>query len=238
MYLSPFSATVRAVSYLAATRYIESDHPEVVAFARRESAGATSDRDRAVRLYYAVRDGIRYDPWAFSLEPEIFRASTTLASGTGFCIPKAILLAAAVRALGIPSRLAFADVRNHLASERLLAVMRTDVFAFHGMTELEIEGRWVKATPAFDLGLCERFGVLPLEFDGLEDSTLHPFDRQGKRHMEYLRDHGSFADLPLAEATRVTHETYPHLFDESGRLVGWAREARPPRGRRVGGLER
>jgi transglutaminase-like putative cysteine protease len=215
------------MSTLAPTEYIQSDHPEVVAFARRSSAGAESDRERAVRLYYAVRDGFRYDPWAFSLEPEVFRASTTLAAGTGFCIPKAILLAAAARAVGVPARLAFADVRNHLASERLLAVMRTDVFAFHGLTELEIDGRWVKATPAFDLTLCELFGVLPLEFDGASDSILHPFDRQGKRHMEYLVDRGSYDDLPLEELTRVSHERYPHLFDEDGRLVGWARDARP-----------
>ncbi len=225
-----------AVSYLAPTECIESEHPDVVAFARRASAGADSDRERAVRLYYAVRDAIRYDPWAFSLEPEIFRASTTLASGSGFCIPKAILLAAAARALGIPSRLAFADVRNHLASDRLLAIMRTNLFAFHGMTELELEGRWVKATPAFDLDLCERFGVLPLEFDGLSDSTLHPFDRAGKLHMEYVVERGSFADLPLVELTRVTREQYPHLFDERDRLVGWAREARSPAVTRPPGL--
>ena len=216
------------MSYLEPTEFIESTHPEVVAFAHGAADGATGDRDRAVRLYYAVRDGLRYDPWAFSLEPEIFRASTTLASGTGFCIPKAILLAATARALGIPSRLAFADVRNHLASERLLAVMRTDLFAFHGMTELRLEGRWVKATPAFDIELCERFGVLPLEFDGLSDSVLHPFDRAGKRHMEYVVDRGSFADLPLDEMVRVTHEQYPHLFDRDGRLVGWARDATAP----------
>lgn len=216
------------MSYLASTEYIESDHPRVVEFARRAGEGAATDRERAVRLYYAVRDGFRYDPWAFSLESEIFRASTTLASGCGFCIPKAILLAAAARALGIPSRLAFADVRNHLASERLLAVMRTNLFAFHGMTELEIDGRWVKATPSFDLNLCELFGVLPLEFDGRSDSTLHPFDRAGKLHMEYVLDRGSFADLPLDELTRVTHEYYPHLFDEHGRLVGWARHTRTP----------
>ena len=223
------------MSYLAATEFIQSEHPQVVAFARRECAGAASDRERAVKLYYAVRDGFRYDPWAFSLEPEIFRATTTLASGTGFCIPKAILLAAAARAVGIPSRLAFADVRNHLASDRLLEVMRTNVFAFHGMTELRLGGRWVKATPAFDINLCELFGVLPLEFDGSSDSTLHPFDRAGKKHMEYLVDRGSFADLPLDELTRVTHEHYPHLFDEQGRLTGWGRGARGDSRRGVAG---
>jgi hypothetical protein len=104
--------------------------------------------------------------------------------------------------------------------------MRTNLFVFHGMTELELGGRWVKATPAFDLKLCERFGVRPLEFDGSSDSTLHPFDRAGKLHMEYVVDRGSFDDLPLDELTRVTHEHYPHLFDEAGRLVGWARQVR------------
>ena len=215
------------MSYLAPGEYIDSDHPEVLAFARRAADGASSDRERAVRLYYAVRDGLRYDPWAFSLEPEVFRASNTLASDRSFCIPKAILLAAAARAVGIPARLAFADVCNHLASDRLLQLMRTNLFAFHGMTELELEGRWVKATPAFDSTFCDLFGVLPLEFDGRSDSTLHPYDRAGKLHMEYVVDRGSYADLPLAELVRVTHEHYPHLFDESGRLVGWARDFRP-----------
>ncbi len=215
------------MSYLAATEYIESEHPEVVDFARRVTTGAASERERAVKLYYAVRDGFRYDPWAFSLEPEVYRATTTLAARSGFCIPKAILLAAAARAVGIPARLAFADVRNHLASERLLEVMRTNLFVFHGLTELELEGRWVKATPAFDIFMCELFGVLPLEFDGSNDSTLHPFDREGKLHMEYVVDRGSYADLPLTELSRVTLEHYPHLFDEAGRLAGWARERRP-----------
>jgi transglutaminase-like putative cysteine protease len=208
---------------------IDSAHPEVVAFARNVAGGAGSERQRAVRLFYAVRDGVRYDPYAFSLSPSIFRASRTLETRRSFCIPKAILLAAATRALDIPSRLAFADVRNHLASERLLALMRTDVFAFHGYTELRLGGRWVRVTPTFDLPLCEKFGVEPLEFDGVHDATLHPFDRDGKRHMEYLVDRGSHADLDLQELARVTRERYPHLFDGDGELVGWPSSA--------GGLE-
>ncbi len=214
------------MSTLEPTGFIESRHPEVVAFARRVAGDAADDRQRAVRLFYAVRDGIRYDPYTFGLEPELFRASTTLARGRSFCVPKAILLAAAARALGIPARLAFADVRNHLATDKLLEMMRTDVFAFHGMTELELGGRWVKATPAFNLELCERFGVLPLEFDGESDAVLHPFDRAGQQHMEYVRDRGSWDDLPLDEMVRATHQTYPHLFDADGRLIGWVREAR------------
>jgi transglutaminase-like putative cysteine protease len=202
--------------YLTPTRFIESEHPEVVAFAQQRVGDARTDRERAVRLFYAVRDEVRYDPYVWHANAAIFKASYTLRRSRTFCIPKAILLAAASRALGIPSRLAFADVRNHLATERLLALLKTDVFAFHGYTELYLGGRWVKATPTFNLSLCEKFGVKPLEFDGEHDATLHPFDRQGQRHMEYLRDRGSYADLPLADMVQALREHYPHLFGGDG----------------------
>jgi transglutaminase-like putative cysteine protease len=208
--------------YLRPTFFIESEHSDVVAFARDHAAGAATPRERAVRLFNAVRDGIRYDPYTATMEPEVFKASVTLRRGSTFCVPKAILLAAAARAEGIPSRLRFADVRNHLSTERLRRAMRTDVFAFHGLTELWLDGRWVKATPTFNLSLCERFGVRPLEFDGEHDATLHPFDRDGRRHMEYLRDRGSYADLPLDEMLRGLREVYPHLFDARGRWVSLA----------------
>ncbi len=77
--------------------------------------------------------------------------------------------------------------------------MKTDLFIWHGYAELWIEGAWRKATPAFNLSLCEKFGLLPLEFDGLNDSIYHPFDRAGNRHMEYVHQRGSFDDLPLAQ---------------------------------------
>lgn len=198
--------------YLEPTYYLDSDSPEVAAFAREAAGDAKSDVERAVRLYYAVRDGIRYDPYRFVLARESFRASAVLASGASFCVPKAILLAAAARALGIPSRLGFADVRNHLTTRRLREMMRSDVFVFHGYTELYLDGKWVKATPTFNRSLCERFGVRTLEFDGREDALLHPFDREGRRHMEYLRDRGTFADFPLEAMVAAIREAYPWVF--------------------------
>jgi len=205
--------------YLQSTYFIDSDHPDVVAFTRRVTDGATDDVDRAVRLFYAVRDGIRYDPYMSWVVPEIFKASETLRRGSSFCVPKAILLAAGGRIVGIPTRLGFADVRNHLTTRRLLRIMRTDRFILHGYTELFLGGRWVKATPTFNLSLCEKFGVEPLEFDGRNDATLHPFDREGKRHMEYLHDRGSFADLPFDDCIHLVKEHYPHLFNKDGSFV-------------------
>jgi len=199
---------------------LDFDHPSVAAFADEASRGARGPRERAVSLFYAVRDGIRYDPYSATASAEVFKASATVARGASFCIPKAILLAAVGRAVGIPSRLRFADVRNHLATPRLLGLLGSDVFVFHGLTEMRLEGGWVKATPTFNLSLCEKFGVRPLDFDGRSDAVLHPFDHSGKRHMEYLRDRGSYADLPLDEVLRAYRVAYPQLFDEAGSFLG------------------
>lgn len=188
--MSPTPAT------LAATALIDADHPAVQAFAAASALG-DDDRSRAVALYLAVRDGFRYDPYRADLSPQGMKASTVLAQGHGWCVPKATLLAAACRAAGIPARLGFADVRNHLSTERMRRDMESEVFYWHGYTEIWIEGGWRKATPAFNLSLCEKFGLLPLDFNGLDDSIYHPFDQAGNRHMEYVAQRGSFDDLPL-----------------------------------------
>jgi transglutaminase-like putative cysteine protease len=211
--------------YLQATPCIERDAPAVRAFVDRVTAGTTSPTDRAVRLFYAVRDEIRYDPYGVVLTPEFLRATAVLQRGAGFCVAKSVVLAAAVRTIGVPARLHFADVRNHLTTERLRAQMGTDVFAFHGYNELFLEGRWVKATPTFNRSLCDRFGVRPLEFDGRTDSLLHPFDRAGQRHMEYVRDRGSHADVPLDEMRAVFAEYYPGMTTSGAAAGDFEREA-------------
>ena len=183
---------------LSATSLIDSDHPAIVAFAAKHACGE-NDRARAVALYYAVRDGFRYDPYRVDLSPTCMRASSVLAEGYGWCVPKAALLAAACRAAGIPARVGYADVRNHLSTERMRQTLKTDLFVWHGYTDIWIDDQWRKATPAFNVELCNRFGLLPLEFDGQADSIYHPFDRAGNRHMEYVTMRGSFDDMPLAQ---------------------------------------
>jgi transglutaminase-like putative cysteine protease len=197
--------------YLEPTDIIDSDHPEVVAFARKHGDEKGDPRVVAVRLYYAVRDGIRYDPYNAGAEIESLRASSVLASGRGWCVTKAVLLSAACRSLGIPARLGFADVRNHLSTERLRETMKTDVFYYHGYSSIYLDGRWLKATPAFNVELCEKFRLLPLEFDGTEDSIFHAFDADGRKHMEYIRDRGEFADVPVEDLQRTLREKYPSM---------------------------
>lgn len=201
--------------FLAPGRFVDSDHPTVVARARMIASGIPRDDDvaRGVALFYHVRDGIPYSAHAFRTNPESLKASYVLSLRRAFCVQKAVLLAALARAAEIPAKVGFADVRNHLASPRLVEMMKTDVFAFHGFVELLLDGQWVKATPAFDRRLCERHGVHALEFDGRHDALFHPYDRAGQRHMEYIHQHGTFADLPLALMQETMRQHYPHFFE-------------------------
>jgi len=195
---------------LEATWFVDSDDRGVVEFTEQvvDEAGADTDRERSVALFVAVRDGWRYDPYASTSEPEALRASSVLTSSANWCVPKSVLLTASARAAGIPARLGFADVRNHLQSEKLRAKMGTDLFVFHGYSELWIEGRWRKASSAFNRELCERFGTKVLDFNGVDDALMHPFDKSGNRHMEYVRQRGSFVDLPLEEMLAAFAEVY------------------------------
>jgi len=198
--------------YLTPGSFVDSDHPAVIAFSREYSKGK-GEREKAVSLYYAVRDRIRYNPFQNFTLGDTYRASVCLEQGSGWCVPKAALLAACARAAGIPARVGYADVRNHITTPELTAKMGTDLFVFHGYTDLLLDGMWVKATPAFNLSLCIRFRVKPLEFDGISDSLFHPFDEDNRRHMEYVRDRGSYADVPADEIRRVFRETYPKYFN-------------------------
>ena len=211
--------------YLTAGTYIDSDSAQVIAFAKQASEGATDQRAAALRLYATVRDSIIYDPYVNFADPANYRASGVLASGRTFCIGKSALLAASARVIGVPARVGFADVRNHLTSPRLYEKIKTDIFLWHSYTELYLSGHWVKATPAFDRALCERAGIKPLEFDGETDSLFQPFDQAGRRHMEYLKDRGAFADVPFDTIKAEFLKTYPSLMSGHGLAGDFRSEA-------------
>jgi transglutaminase-like putative cysteine protease len=193
-------------SFLGPTEFIESDAPAIVGLAAslvREGQAQT-----AVALFDWVRDEVRYDPWAAADPRALYRATAVLERRRGYCVQKAVLLAALGRAAGIPTRLGFADVRNHQSPPALRAVMGTDLFVFHGFVELFLDGRWVKATPAFDARTTARAGVLPVTLDGTNDALLHPVDPEGHPFIEYVASRGSFADLPFDDLSKTLRETY------------------------------
>jgi len=208
--------SAEAERFVSPAHYVDSDSMEVQAFVMRtlrHMAPDASQKDKAVRLFQAVRDDLRYDPYTFSLNAEDYRASVIAGMESAFCVPKAILLAAGLRAVGIPAALGFADVRNHLNTPKLAELMGTDLFIYHGYVQLWLGGSFFKVTPAFNMELCQRFGVKPLEFDGERDALFHEFDDKNRRHMEYVNDRGLFVDAPMQEFLTAFGETYPKLKD-------------------------
>lgn len=207
---SPLDADRSAA--LTGSRFLDIEHATVQTFTRQAIGNANTDKDKARRLFAAVRDTIRYDPYTVSANPEHYRASHVIESGRGYCVPKAVVLTAAFRAAGIPARLGFADVRNHLQTDTLRELMRTDVFVYHGYSHAYIDGRWLKATPAFNVELCARFGVDPIDFTGESDALLHAHAADGSTHMEYVRERGVYDDLPLDEILAALRQVYGPLI--------------------------
>jgi transglutaminase-like putative cysteine protease len=202
--------------HLRPTPIINSDHEAVRAYARQHAGHSEEPIEQAVSLYYAVRDGIRYNPYKFELTVKGLRASTTLAEGEAWCVPKAALLAACCRAVGIPARVGYADVRNHLSTQRMREAMQTDVFHWHGYTTIFLDGKWVKATPAFNVELCEKFRLRTLDFDGQNDSIYHPFDLDGNRHMDYILFRGEYDDVPMEEIRESFNAVYGKFSATTG----------------------
>jgi transglutaminase-like putative cysteine protease len=195
-------------NHIQPTPIINSDHPTVRDFTYHHIGNSKEPIEQAVKLYNAVRDGIRYNPYSINLTEEGLKASTTLKAKEAWCVPKAALLAACCRVLKIPARVGYADVRNHLSTQRMREQMKTDLFIWHGYTLIYLEEKWVKATPAFNIELCEKFRLRTLEFDGKTDSIYHPFDLDGNKHMDYVLFRGEYDDVPLDEMRKSFEEVY------------------------------
>lgn len=200
--------------FLTPTAFVDSDAREVREFtaqALRDLADPSATA-KAIRLFDAVRDQIKYDPFNLGVTPDDYRASRIAQRPANYCVPKAILLTASLRAAGIPAAVGFADVRNHLNSPKLADLMGTDLFIYHGYVALWLDGRMFKVTPAFNTELCQRFGVKQLIFDGTSDALFHEFDTKNQRHMEYVNDRGWFADPPIEALLEDMRTTYPKLW--------------------------
>lgn len=205
--------------YLQPATYVNSGHEEVIKYALLISGHNKDSTEKAIKLYYAIRDGFNYNPYDVDLSSEAMKASSLLRRNYGYCVEKACLLAACARVVGIPSRLGFAKVKNHIGTEKLEKMLKTDILVFHGYTELFLNDTWVKATPAFNKTLCKKLNVDPLEFDGTTDSIFQPCNREGNKFMEYLHDYGNFPDVPRDLFISELKVNYPHIFEE----VNWGK---------------
>jgi len=218
----PDAATREAL--LAPTELLDYTHPAVQAFVSDAGARNGSPVERAVALFYAARDRIRYDPYRISAAAHDYRASSVASAGFGWCVPKASLLAACARSVGIPAAIGLADVTNHLNTDKLRARMGgTNVFYDHGYVAMLLDQRWVKSVPAFNIELCQRFGVSPTEFDGTSDALYQEYTAKGELHMSYLADHGCWSDLPLAKVFDDFARHYPAAIFTQGVAVDASR---------------
>ena len=197
-------------AYLEPTEFIECAAEPIVALAR--SLKDDTDKDTAIALFDWVRDNVRYDPYTAVDPRPSYRATAILERKRGYCVQKAVLLAALGRAAGIPTRLGFADVKNHKSPPKMLELMKTNLFVFHGFVEFFLDGRWVKATPAFDERTSQKAGVLPVALDGENDAMFHPVDPEGHPFIEYVRNRGSYADLPFDEIREAMVEVYATMM--------------------------
>ncbi len=198
--------------YLNPTYYIDSDNEQVINFAKETIKDLKDPLEISIALYYKIRDQFQYNPYDLKLEPFAYKASYLLTKDYGHCIEKSILLAACCRVAGIPSRLGFANVTNHIGTERLEKILKTNVLYFHGFTEIYLNEKWVKATPAFNKELCEKLHVKPLDFNGLEDSIFQEYNNNGKAFMEYLEEIGIFDDFPFDLFLTTIKDKYAHLL--------------------------
>ncbi|WP_019927375.1 transglutaminase family protein [Nocardia sp. BMG111209] len=203
---------------LAPTPYLDHSHPSVAEF----TAAAIGDRsntlrDKAVDLYYAVRDGVNYEVYGTDISPDGLRASAVLSAGRGFCLHKSILYAATVRSVGIPSRILCSRVRNHLASPGLRALVGGEVF-LHWYNEIHLDDRWIKATPVFNRLLCRMYGMESLEFDGRSDSIFHPTADGGR--MEFLDEELVFDEVDPDRFTTLIAQAHPAMVTDRGTVPG------------------
>ena len=200
--------------YLKPGIFVDSDHPAVIKFTKDNTRETENETAKAVSLYYKIRDAFKYNPYKLDLSPEGMKASILLTRNYGYCIEKANLLAACARVVGIPSRLGFAKVKNHIGTSKFEEILKTDILVFHGFTELYLNGKWVKATPAFNKRLCDKLKVSPLEFNGRDDSIFQEYDKKGGKFMEYLHDYGTFSDIPYDLFLSELKKHYPHMFEK------------------------
>lgn len=201
--------------YLQPTEFLDFNRDRVRNKAHEITNGLESDKEKAIALFYWVRDNIKYNMYTYN--PKIkanLKASVTLRRKNGFCMSKAVLLTALARAVGIPARIRMVDIINHKISPKIIALMKTNVFHCHGISEILINGKWLKLTPVFDKDTALKAGFVPLiEFDGNNDALFDSHDKDGNAFVEYVEDYGTYSELPIDQITEIFTKMYPGMFE-------------------------
>jgi transglutaminase-like putative cysteine protease len=125
-------------AYLRCTDILDWDDPSIQALADELRAAATDVVDLARRSFVWVRDEIEHS-YDFKRNPVTCRASDVLAAGTGYCFSKSHLLAALLRANGIPAGLCYQRLKMTGPGER---------FCLHGLNGVHLPNwGWYRLDP-------------------------------------------------------------------------------------------
>jgi transglutaminase-like putative cysteine protease len=129
---------VEARAYLAATPVIDWQAPEILAQAATLRDGLSDPLAIARTAFEWVRDEIKHSV-DYGLEPVSCSASEVLRLGSGFCYGKSHLLAALLRADGIPAGLCY---------QRLSIDGVGAPFCLHGLNAVYLDGHgWYRLDP-------------------------------------------------------------------------------------------
>ena len=190
-------ATDEPEMYLASTQYLDADHPLVMAEAVDVTRGANSDVERVERIYYYVRDHLRYDvleSFRYLAEGRL-AASDVIEHGVALCMGKADSFVALCRAVGVPARVALQTLESpdmEFVNPAVRALWQTKQgrpLPWHSLGEAFLNGRWVKLDATIDASTAARFGKpYTQEFDGITD--IHTVEGP------IVRENGSYADYP------------------------------------------
>jgi transglutaminase-like putative cysteine protease len=124
--------------YLEATEIINWEHPDIMSLARELSQGCANGEEIAKKCFEWVRDDVKHS-LDFQLNPVTYRASDVLKHKTGYCYAKSHLLAALLRANGIPTGLCY---------QRLSRNRETEPFCLHGLNAVYLEEHgWYRVDP-------------------------------------------------------------------------------------------
>lgn len=195
---------------------VQCEPGEVFELAKRVARGSANEVEAAQKLFEFVRDTVRYSVRVPFDSLEHYLALNTLARGRGYCVQKAALLCALARAVGIPSRLGFADIENNLLPEGLYEITGGKVLHYHCFVEWFVGGAWHKATPSFDKALSAERGWRLVEFVPGQDLLLPATDLAGRPHIRYVKQRGWRLGVPLEEMQATWLEEVG-----SGHLDAW-----------------
>lgn len=124
--------------YLRPTDILDWTDPAVLTLARSLVSEEEDSLATAHRCFEWVRDRIRHSV-DFRMNPVTCSASEVLRAGTGFCYAKSHLLAALLRANGIPAGLCY---------QRLCLDETKKWFGLHGLVAVGLEGgEWYRCDP-------------------------------------------------------------------------------------------